>query len=146
MTSFTPLSATVGGLLIGLSAGLLWLLNGRTAGISGIFGGLLPLRSRDTVWRLAFLVALPVGAILGTWLGPKLFSEITAGTPSLGLAPIVAVGAGLLVGVGTKLGGGCTSGHGICGLARFSGRSLVAVITFMVVAMVTVFVVRHVLS
>ncbi len=106
MTSFTPLSATIGGLLIGLSAGLLWLLNGRTAGISGIFGGLLPLRSRDTVWRVAFLIALPVGAILGTWLGPKLFSEIAAGTPSLGLAPIVAVGAGLLVGVGTKLGGG----------------------------------------
>jgi len=146
MTSFTPLSATIGGLLIGLSAGLLWLLNGRTAGISGIFGGLLPLRSRDTVWRIAFLIALPVGAILGTWLGPKLFSEIAAGTPSLGLAPIVAVGAGLLVGVGTKLGGGCTSGHGICGLARFSGRSLVAVVTFMLVAMVTVFVVRHVLS
>ncbi|MCW5713864.1 MAG: YeeE/YedE family protein [Bauldia sp.] len=145
MTAFTPLSATIGGVLIGLSAGLLWLLNGRTAGISGIFGGLLPHRSRDAVWRLVFLAALPVGAIVGTWLGPKIFSEIAGGTPALGLAPIVAVGAGLLVGVGTRLGGGCTSGHGICGLARFSARSLVAVVTFMLVAMATVFVVRHVL-
>ncbi|MCC6736363.1 MAG: YeeE/YedE family protein [Bauldia sp.] len=146
MTEFTPLTATIGGVLIGLSAGLLWLLNGRTAGISGIFGGLVPIRSREAGWRLAFLIALPVGALLGAWLGPKLFAEITSGTPSLGLAPIAAVGAGLLVGVGTRLGGGCTSGHGICGLARFSGRSLVAVVTFMLVAMATVFVVRHVLS
>lgn len=145
MTGFTPLSATVGGLLIGLSAGLLWLLNGRTAGISGIFGGLMPFRSRETAWRLAFLIALPVGAIAGTWLGPRIFAEIAAGAPTIGIAPLVAIGAGLLVGIGTKLGGGCTSGHGICGLARFSGRSLVAVVTFMMVAMVTVFVVRHVL-
>lgn len=145
MTVFTPLSATIGGLLIGLSAGLLWLLNGRTAGVSGIFGGLVPLRSREAAWRLAFLIALPVGAILGTWLGPKAFSEIVGGSPALGLAPVVAIGAGLFVGVGTRLAGGCTSGHGICGLARFSGRSLVAVVTFMLVAMATVFVVRHVL-
>ncbi|MGV8840389.1 MAG: YeeE/YedE family protein [Bauldia sp.] len=146
MTSFTPLTATIGGLLIGLSAGLLWLLNGRTAGISGIFGGLVPLRSREAGWRLAFLIALPVGAILGAWLGPKLFAEISTATPTIGLTPLLAVGAGLLVGIGTRLGGGCTSGHGICGLARFSGRSVVAVATFMLVAMATVFVTRHVLS
>jgi uncharacterized membrane protein YedE/YeeE len=145
MTEFTPLSAAIGGALIGLSAGLLWLFNGRTAGISGIFGGLVPFRSREAGWRLAFLIALPVGAVLGTWLGPKLFAEITGGTPSLGLAPLVAIGSGLLVGIGTRIGGGCTSGHGICGLARFSGRSVVAVITFMLVAMATVFVVRHIL-
>ncbi len=145
MTDFTPLTASIGGLLIGLSAGLLWLTNGRTAGISGIFAGVLPLRRRDTDWRLAFLVSLIVGAILGTWLGPKLFAEMTAGTPQLNIGVITTLVAGLLVGIGTRLGGGCTSGHGICGLARFSLRSVVAVLIFMAVAIATVYVVRHVL-
>jgi uncharacterized membrane protein YedE/YeeE len=145
MTDFTPLTASIGGLLIGLAAGLLWLTNGRTAGISGIFAGVLPLRRQDTDWRLAFLLALIVGAILGTWLGPKLFAEITAGTPQLNIGVVTTVVAGLLVGIGTRVGGGCTSGHGICGLARFSLRSLVAVLTFMAVAIATVYVVRHVL-
>lgn len=145
MTEFTPLSAAIGGALIGLSAGLLWLLNGRTAGISGIFGGAVPHRARDFNWRLAFLLMLPVGAIIGVWLGPKLFSDFSSAPPVLGLTPIVAIGAGLLVGIGTRVGGGCTSGHGICGLARFSPRSAVAVVTFMLVAMATVFIVRHVL-
>jgi uncharacterized membrane protein YedE/YeeE len=100
----------------------------------------------DTDWRLAFLIALIVGAILGTWLGPKLFSEIAAGaTPELNIGVVTTVVAGLLVGIGTRVGGGCTSGHGICGLARFSLRSVVAVLTFMAVAIATVYVVRHVL-
>lgn len=145
MTEFTPLTATIGGLLIGISAGLLWLLNGRTAGVSGLFGGMFPLRSGDTIWRIAFLVALPVGAIIGAWVGPKLFAEISSNAPVLGIGPIAAIAAGLLVGVGTRLGGGCTSGHGICGLARFSTRSIVAVAVFMAFGMATVFVVRHVL-
>jgi uncharacterized membrane protein YedE/YeeE len=145
MTEFTPLSATIGGILIGLSAGLLWLTNGRTAGVSGVFGGVVPVRGGDFNWRLAFLLALPVGAILGSWIGPKILSEISTATPQLSLGPILTIAAGLLVGAGTRLGGGCTSGHGICGLARFSVRSVVAVLTFMAVAMVTVFIVRHVI-
>jgi uncharacterized membrane protein YedE/YeeE len=145
MTEFTPLTASIGGVLIGLSAGLLWLTNGRTAGISGIFAGVLPLRRGDADWRIAFLIALIAGAILGAWIGPKLFSEMSGATPQLGIGAGTAIVAGILVGVGTRVGGGCTSGHGICGLARFSARSMVAVITFMVVAMATVYVVRHVL-
>ena len=145
MTAFTPLSATIGGALIGLSAGLLWLTNGRTAGVSGIFGGVVPFRRGETDWRIAFLIALPIGAILGAWLGPLALAEISDAPPELTLGPLAAIGAGLLVGAGTRIGGGCTSGHGICGLARFSIRSVVAVITFMVVAMITVFVMRHVL-
>jgi uncharacterized membrane protein YedE/YeeE len=145
MTEFTPLSATIGGILIGLSAGLLWLTNGRTAGVSGVFGGVVPIRANDFSWRIVFLVALPVGAILGSWIGPQLLSEINDAPPQLSLSAAITVVAGLMVGAGTRLGGGCTSGHGICGLARFSIRSVVAVLVFMVVAMVTVFVVRHVL-
>lgn len=145
MTEFTPLSATIGGVLIGLSAGLLWITNGRTAGVSGIFGRVLPFRRDDFDWRIAFLVALPLGAILGSWLGPKLLAEISDARPVMSIAPWLAIVAGLLVGAGTRLGGGCTSGHGICGLARWSGRSAVGVVTFMVTAMITVYVVRHVL-
>jgi uncharacterized membrane protein YedE/YeeE len=145
MTEFTPLSATIGGILIGLSAGLLWLTNGRTAGVSGVFGGVVPIRGNDFAWRVVFLLALPVGAILGSWIGPQLLSEISDVPPQLSLSAAMTVVAGLLVGAGTRFGGGCTSGHGICGLARFSSRSLVAVLVFMVVAMITVFVVRHVL-
>lgn len=145
MEHFTPVPAAIGGALIGLSAGLLWLANGRLAGISGIFGGLIPMRASDLDWRLAFLLALILGAVLGTAVAPSLFPGLPAMTPVLGLGPIVAIAAGLMVGAGTRLGGGCTSGHGICGLARFSLRSVVAVLTFMAVAMVTVFVTRHIL-
>lgn len=145
MTEFTPLSATIGGILIGLSAGLLWLTNGRTAGVSGVFGSVVPFRSGDFNWRIVFLLALPVGAIIGSSIGPNILSEISDAPPQLSLGPLMTIVAGVLVGAGTRLGGGCTSGHGICGLARFSARSAVAVITFMIVAMITVFVVRHVI-
>lgn len=144
MQNFAPLSATVGGLLIGLSATLLWLVNGRTAGISNIAGGMYPMRRGDELWRIVFLVGLPVGAIIGFHLGPALFAEVPATLPEITLSPAWLVATGLLVGIGTRVGRGCTSGHGICGLARFSVRSVVAVGVFMATAMVTVFIVRHV--
>ena len=98
MTEFTPLSATIGGVLIGLSAGLLWITNGRTAGVSGIFGRVLPFRRDDFDWRLVFLAALPLGAILGAWLGPKLLSEISDARPVMSIGPWLAIIAGLLRG------------------------------------------------
>lgn len=144
MQNFAPLSATIGGLLIGLSATLLWLVNGRTAGISNIAGGMYPMRQGDEIWRIVFLVGLPVGAFLGFHLAPLLFAEVPKTLPVITLTPVWLVGTGLLVGIGTRVGRGCTSGHGICGLSRLSVRSLVAVVTFMATAMIAVFVVRHV--
>ena len=145
MSHFTPLSATVGGLLIGLAATLLWAVNGRTAGVSNIFGGIYPIHKGDSLWRVLFLGGLALGAYVGFAIGPALFSEVPATRPVVDLGPAALVAAGLLVGIGTRVGRGCTSGHGICGLARFSKRSLVAVATFMATAMVTVFVMRHVI-
>ncbi len=141
--AFTPGSALVGGLLIGLSAAMFVLLNGRIAGISGVIGGLLgTLRRRqhgDAAWRLAFvggLLAAP--ALLGlVYTLPTL--RITASTAGL-------IVAGLLVGFGTRLGSGCTSGHGVCGLARLSLRSLAATLLFMGAGFATVFVLRHVFA
>ncbi|WP_442498009.1 YeeE/YedE family protein [Methylobacter sp. sgz302048] len=137
MENFTPYSALAGGGLIGLSAGLLWLFNGRVAGISGITGGLFSSRSRDIGWRLCFLA--------GLLLGPLMFRAVGDETASLHISPSLAVLsiAGLLVGYGTGLGNGCTSGHGICGLTRLSPRSVAATLTFMTVAAVTVYIVRH---
>ena len=145
MENFTPLTATIGGVLIGLSATLLWAFNGRTAGVSTIFGAMFPRSPGDVAWRLAFLVGLPLGAGLGAAYGPDLFAELPDTLPEVGLGPVALVAAGLLVGVGTRLGNGCTSGHGICGLARLSPRSFVAVGTFFATAVATVFVMRHVL-
>ncbi|MBF6650638.1 YeeE/YedE family protein [Methylobacter sp. BlB1] len=137
MENFTPYSALAGGGLIGLSAGLLWLFNGRVAGISGITGGLFSSRGRDIGWRLCFLA--------GLLLGPLMFRAVGDETASLHISPSLAVLsiAGLLVGYGTGLGNGCTSGHGICGLTRLSPRSVAATLTFMIVAAVTVYIVRH---
>ncbi len=146
MENFTPLSATIGGILIGLAASLLWAVNGRTAGVSNIVGGIVPVRLGDELWRILFLVGLPVGAWLGLIIGPKLLPEIPATVPLVTLAPAGLVVAGLLVGIGTRVGRGCTSGHGICGLARFSVRSLTAVAVFMATAIVTVFLTRHVFA
>ena len=144
MQHFTPLSATVGGILIGLATTLLWVVNGRTAGISNIAGGIYPVRRGDELWRVVFLIGLPVGAWLGFIAGPSIFAEIPKTLPVITLTPVWLVGTGLLVGIGTRVGRGCTSGHGICGLSRLSVRSFVAVGTFMATAMVTVFIVRHV--
>jgi uncharacterized membrane protein YedE/YeeE len=130
--------AIIGGCLIGLSASLLWSLNGRVAGISGILNGALREQGQARWQRVAFLIGL-VSAGIG-------FAEFTERVPAPSLPGLPLVLAGLLVGFGTRLGGGCTSGHGVCGLSRFSARSLVAVITFMTTGAITVFVVRHVLK
>lgn len=139
MTNFTPYSAFFGGALIGLSAVLLMLFNGRQAGVSGILGGALALGSSETLWRLAFIAGLVVAPLLYCGFGGALPFTITHTAP-------VLIAGGLLVGVGTRMGGGCTSGHGVCGLARLSRRSMIATLTFMASAVATVFVVRHVLG
>lgn len=137
--AFTPGSALIGGALIGMAAGLFILLLGRIAGVSGIVGGLLRRSVDDTTWRLAFVLGLVLAPLLWLrWVG-QVPVTITAGTPML-------IFAGLLVGFGTRLGSGCTSGHGVCGLARASSRSLVAVAIFTATGFVTVYLLRHVLA
>ena len=130
MTEFTPIPATLGGLLIGAAAAGLLLLQGRVAGVSGILGSALT-ASEGRGWRLAFLLGLPLGALAFSLLGEGPPVSISAG-------PATLVAAGLFVGAGTQIGSGCTSGHGVCGLARFSARSLVATCTFIVVAALVV--------
>ncbi len=145
MENFTPVSAAIGGVLIGLASGILWLANGRIAGVSGILGNLLPSRDGGFPWRLAFLVGLPIGAVAGIGIGPSVIADMSAAIPEIPFDPVTLVLTGLLVGVGTYLGNGCTSGHGVCGIARFSHRSLAATATFMATGALAVFVVRHVL-
>lgn len=137
MAAFDPPSALLGGALIGLAAVLLMALNGRIAGISGILGGLLSPATGDKAWRLAFIAGLIAVPPLALLLGRRLPA---ADMPTSW--PLIVV-AGLLVGFGTRLGSGCTSGHGVCGIARLSVRSLVATAVFMVAAVLTVAVVRH---
>lgn len=138
-TAFTPLAGLAGGILIGLSAVLLMGGLGRVAGISGIFGALLGRWRPDSAWRALFILGLLAGTILTSLLGG--FDSNSMAFPG---NPMTTVVGGLLVGLGTTLGAGCTSGHGICGLARLSPRSLVATLVFMGVALVTVFLMRHV--
>jgi uncharacterized membrane protein YedE/YeeE len=140
MANFTPLSAAIGGALIGLAAVMLMLLAGRVAGISGIAAGILGIGSIDRGWRVAFVVGLilaPVAAMLAGYAVP---------VPQMPTSWIVVVAAGLLVGFGARLGGGCTSGHGICGIARLSKRSIAATMIFMGTAVVTVALMRHVIG
>jgi len=138
MNQLTPyLSALLGGVYIGLAA--LWLMwaNGRIAGISGILGGLLRFDKDEFFWRAAFLL----GLIISPWIYSRVSGEqifVYDATP-IGTAVI----AGLLVGVGTQIGNGCTSGHGVCGISRFSIRSIIATITFMLAGVITVYVMRH---
>ena len=134
--AFTPGSSLVGGMLIGLAAAMFVLLNGRIAGISGVLGGLLAPARGDVLWRVAFLVG-----IVGAPLAYSVFLALPAVHINAGYAALVA--AGLLVGVGTRYGAGCTSGHGVCGLSRLSLRSLVATATFMGAGFITVYVLRH---
>jgi len=135
---FTPWSSLGGGMLIGAAAAMLVLLSGRIAGISGIVGGLIALRRGDIAWRLAFVIGLLAAPTAMLLMGKPLAPRIDAG---LGLLLV----AGLLVGLGTRYGSGCTSGHGVCGLSRLSPRSLVATGAFMAAGIATVFVTRHVL-
>lgn len=132
------LLALAGGVLIGIAATLLLWLTGRIAGISGILGGVVMPRSGEVTWRAAFLIGLIGAGAAYLWLVPGAY------TPRQDFPPLLLVIAGLLVGFGTRMGNGCTSGHGVCGLGRLSTRSLAAVLTFMATAVVTTFIVRHV--
>jgi uncharacterized membrane protein YedE/YeeE len=136
---FTPGMSLLGGVLIGISSALFILANGRIAGISGILGGLLSRRPGDMIWRVAFLLGLIAAPAAIFGLTGPLTATIEANTE-------VLVIAGLLVGIGTRYGAGCTSGHGVCGLSRLSPRSLVATLAFMGAGMAIVFVMRHLLT
>ncbi|MDR2990059.1 MAG: YeeE/YedE family protein [Providencia alcalifaciens] len=133
---FTPGSAAIGGVLIGLAVAILLIFNGRIVGISGILAGVLKPTKGDTAWKLAFIVGILVAPLL--FITFVYTPEVTIATST----PLL-IAAGLLVGFGTRLGSGCTSGHGICGMARFSRRSMVAVVVFMLVAFITVAVINH---
>ena len=138
-THFTPWAALAGGVLLGLASALFVLLNGRILGISGIVGGLLRPRAGDIGWRLSF--------VLGMLVAPGLYWLVVGPTqPRIDATWGMVVIAGLLVGVGTRYGSGCTSGHGVCGLSRMSPRSLVATLAFMGAGFVTVFLIRHALA
>ncbi len=138
MTDFTPLSALAGGALIGLASALLLFTHNRVAGISGIAAGILPPWGEETSWRLWFLAGLIISA--------PLYRLTVSAVPVQIDAPLgVLAVAGLLVGYGTQLGGGCTSGHGVCGIARLSVRSIVATLIFMSTAGLTVYLLRHVI-
>ena len=137
--SFTPWASLAGGILIGAAASLLILFNGRVAGISGILGGLFHPGRSDIGWRIAF-----IGGLLGAPLIYRLFTQLPAIQIDADYGILIA--AGLMVGVGTRYGSGCTSGHGVCGLSRLSPRSLVATITFMAAGFAASYVVRHLIS
>jgi uncharacterized protein len=140
MANFTPISAAIGGALIGLSAVLLMLLNGRIAGITGIAGGLIDPISTDRVWRATFiagLIAAPLSAMLIGYTVP---------VPQMPTSMVTIAVAGLLVGFGTRMSNGCTSGHGICGMARLSTRSIAATAVFMGAAIIVVALTRHVVG
>jgi uncharacterized membrane protein YedE/YeeE len=140
METFTPLSALVGGAMIGAAAAMLLVLDGRIAGISGIVGGLMRPARGEIVWRLAF--------IAGLLLAPLAWAAAGGGLPRIvvGAPAWLVVAAGLLVGFGSRLGSGCTSGHGVCGIGRASPRSLIATAVFTATAIATVFVTRHLLG
>jgi uncharacterized membrane protein YedE/YeeE len=133
---FTPWSSLAGGLLIGLATAMFLLFNGRIAGISGILGGLLRPVAADVAWRIAFVAGLVISPFVFRLAAPLPDASINAGTA-------VLIVAGLLVGIGTRYGSGCTSGHGVCGLSRRSPRSLVATAAFMFAGFATVYLIRH---
>lgn len=137
--AFTPWTSLLGGALIGLAAAAFVLLNGRIAGISGILGGLLTPKKADTGWRVAFVAGMIAAPLLWLLVSSLPVIQIDASYP-------VLVVAGLVVGISTRFGAGCTSGHGVCGISRLSPRSLVATAAFMLSGFATVFIVRHVLG
>ena len=136
---FTPWASLSGGILLGVASALFILLNGRVLGISGILGGLILPRPGDRVWRIAFLLGMASAPFVFSWLIPADMRQAPRIDAGYGLVVI----AGLLVGLGTRYGSGCTSGHGVCGLSRLSPRSLVATLAFMGAGFVTVFLARH---
>ncbi len=136
MENFTPVPALLGGLLIGLATSSFLVLEGRIAGISGIVGGLLKPVPGDRAWRYLFVLGLLVGGAILRVTAPEVFGESVE-------TPVTVAVAGLLVGFGTRLGSGCTSGHGVCGNSRLSVRSAIATVTFIVAGAVTVFVAKH---
>jgi uncharacterized membrane protein YedE/YeeE len=136
MTFTAVASSLLGGAIIGLAMTMLLLLRGRVAGVSGIFGGLVFATPGERGWRALFLAGLIAGGLLARLLSPNALGAMGASVPVLALA-------GVLVGFGTRLGGGCTSGHGVCGISRGSPRSFVATGAFMTIAGVVVFLVRH---
>jgi uncharacterized protein len=138
--NFTPWASLGGGIVLGLAAAMFILLNGRVLGISGILGGLLSPRKGDLGWRLAFLLGMAAAPLVFTLLAPAGFLAVPRIEAGYGLL----MAAGLLVGIGTRYGSGCTSGHGVCGLSRLSPRSLVATLTFMGAGFAIVYLVRHV--
>ena len=140
MANFTPISAAIGGALIGLSAVLLMLLNGRIAGVTGVFAGLIDPLANDRAWRATFIVGLIVAPLSAALLGYSIPA------PHMPTSFTTIAVAGLLVGFGTRLSNGCTSGHGICGIARLSPRSITATVIFMVAAIVVVALTRHVVG
>lgn len=137
--NFTPMTALIGGLIIGLAAAMFVLLNGRIAGISGIVGGLLKPKSGDIAWRLLFIAGLLIAPLVYGFFAELPGITIDANFPML-------IAAGLLVGIGTRYASGCTSGHGVCGLSRLSPRSLVATLSFMGAGFATVYIIRHVVG
>lgn len=139
ITEFTPLASAFGGFLIGLSAVMLMALNGRIAGMTAMLGGVLAPKSPDSPWRLAFLG----GAIAAPFLATLFGAGFEFHSPTTG--PLLAIG-GVIVGLGVTFGAGCTSGHGVCGMARLSPRSIVATLTFMATTFITVGVMRHVIG
>lgn len=141
MHHFTPWTALLGGVFIGLSATLLWWLNGRIAGISGILAQALSPSASERLWRWLFLLGMVAGAGVYVWITDTAAAQTRSGFPVW-----LLVAAGLLTGFGTSMANGCTSGHGVCGLGRLSLRSLVATLTFLAVAIVTTGVVRHLLQ
>jgi len=136
MTEFEILMPLTGGILIGIAASMMLLFNGKVAGVSGIFGGMLFQQGKERAWQLSFIAGLIAGGILLYIINAEFFEN------SSGRGLLTATIAGLLVGIGTRVGGGCTSGHGVCGIGRLSGRSLVATVTFMFAGMVIVALVQ----
>jgi hypothetical protein len=136
ITDFTPYASLFGGILIGLGAVILMAFNGRIAGMTAMLGGVLEPKSPDSPWRLAFLAGAIAAPLMATLLG----AEFSFASPTTGV--VLAIG-GVIVGVGVTYGSGCTSGHGVCGLARLSPRSLVATLTFMATTFATVTLIRH---
>lgn len=140
MENFTPVASLIGGVLIGISASAMLLLMGRIAGISGILGGVVSRQKDDVLWRIAFIAGLLIGGLVLRVAAPHLLQvDIVRSAAAL-------VAAGFMVGFGARLGNGCTSGHGVCGIGRFSPRSIVATIIFIFVGAAAVYVVNHVLG